>query len=221
MTYLRWLSAGLICAGCFGESPDDSGMGDGDGSTGVGQTQSVETDDDPGDEPEGETDDPGDPDPSSDPEPDAGAEPEVFACGWVAGVGDPAPEAGLFGSALLTCSDDGTASLRIINEGTPTCEDPNNTPGCNDAYRMIRISLPPEIREVGTYDLAELSNTVDLQGGGGAEVECGFIGTYAEEGVLIITEIGPDRVLGYVDALASNYPDGERLEGRFAATLCP
>lgn len=144
-------------------------------------------------------------------------------CGWREGsINVAVPnEDGTFPVAIATCSKSG-AGLRVFTEGNASCEDPNSTPGCDDAYRAVRLTLAPEQLQAGTYDLADVSNTVDLQGGGGEEVECGYIGASASSGELIISAVSESGISGYVSAevfIDVNF--SEFVSGRFAAPLCP
>lgn len=146
----------------------------------------------------------------------------LLECGWREGsINVALPDGDTFPFAIATCSESGV-SLRVLTAGGASCDDPNATPGCDDAYRAIRLTLAPEQLQAGTYDLADVPTSVDLQSGGGAKVECGFIGGGADSGELIISAVSESGVSGYVSAEVILGPDdSEFVSGRFAAPLCP
>ncbi len=144
-------------------------------------------------------------------------------CGWRVGAINVAVpnDDGSFPVAFATCSDSG-ASIRVLSEGNASCEDPNSTPGCDDSYRAIRLTLAPEQLQAGTYDLADVSTSVDLQSGGGPKVDCGFVGGGASGGELIISSVSESGIEGYVSAeVVIDVDFSEFVSGTFTAPLCP
>ncbi len=145
------------------------------------------------------------------------------ACGWRVSSSDAELPGGVgtFPVALATCSEESGVRLKFLSDGGASCEDPNATPGCDDAYEGITLTLAPEQLEAGTYDVAELVSWVDLQGGGGGKVDCNYIGTGADGGELIISSVTETEITGYVSAAVNLGPgDSDFVSGRFTASLC-
>lgn len=144
-------------------------------------------------------------------------------CGWrVTSIDVDLPSRdGTFPVAVATCSESGVR-LTVLTAGSASCEAPSSTPGCDDAYRAVTLRFAPEQLEAGIYDISDVSHTVDLQGGGGAKVECNFISGGAESGEVIISSVTESGISGYVTAVVSKGPGSSvDVSGRFETPLCP